>query len=216
MDNSNQIHSFVRHGAWVGAHLTFYRFAHEALSEYSASVDLLEARSTEIEESNRSENAESISLIVTHETHEFEERTIRKSVTVVLFACMAVEAFLNCYGVRRLGEKFYKRNMERIGITEKMSVLVLSCNGYKLDANASVLALTRRLFDQRNRLVHPKTKELQFDQFGMPSHAPPEELSAPDCVKAMDDILEEFCSYDSDLDFNAEFGGCLAEKDSGT
>ena len=49
--------------------------------------------------------------------------------SAVLFAAMAVESFLNFYGVVRLGEDFYSRNYERLGILQKLAAIVATCSG---------------------------------------------------------------------------------------
>ncbi|HLM68934.1 MAG TPA: hypothetical protein VK358_15455 [Longimicrobium sp.] len=73
---------------------------------------------------------------------------------------MSVEAFLNFYGVVRLGERFYKDNLQKAGATEKLSLLLALCDGVELDPSSDLWRTVRALFDRRNALVHPKTAEL--------------------------------------------------------
>jgi len=78
------------------------------------------------------------------------------SMLVHLISCMSVEAFLNHYGVARLGEAFYKRNCERCTASQKVALLLLATSGKQLDENAELLVIVHRLFSRRNAFVHPK------------------------------------------------------------
>ena len=76
---------------------------------------------------------------------------------------MTAEAFLNFHGVKRLGQKFYERHYERLGLVQKLSSVVATCCGVLLDDKAEIVSVVRELSDARNRLVHPKTKEVNPD-----------------------------------------------------
>jgi hypothetical protein len=58
---------------------------------------------------------------------EVEKLTFKRdflSDSVLIFSVMAVESFLNYYGVVRFGEPEYKRNFERLGLVPKLSCSV--------------------------------------------------------------------------------------------
>jgi hypothetical protein len=76
---------------------------------------------------------------------------------------MSVEAFLNYYGVKLIGEESYKRTYEKIGITQKLEILLAIHKKVNLPRNSEITKLLRKMFDKRNNLVHPKTKEISFD-----------------------------------------------------
>lgn len=78
---------------------------------------------------------------------------------VVVFSAMAVEGFLNFYGVRRLGEEYYAANLERWDTTRKAAALVFHCTGTRPEPASALLLLTKAIADRRNALVHPKTME---------------------------------------------------------
>jgi hypothetical protein len=83
------------------------------------------------------------------------------SQSVQIFACMAVEAFLNYYGVVRLGEDVYYRLHERHSIHKKLATLLRVCDATNLPRDSELAQLVRRMFERRNDLVHPKARELQ-------------------------------------------------------
>ena len=73
-----------------------------------------------------------------HRTLNMREDLELMYTSCVLYSCMAIEGFFNFYGVKRLGEKNYKTNLERIGITEKFSVLIMICFGIKTEKSDPV------------------------------------------------------------------------------
>ena len=79
--------------------------------------------------------------------------------SIVLYAALAVEGFLNLYGTVRLGEAFFKQYVERLNTDVKLAALVGTCVGHLLAKDAEILTVQRRLFEQRGALVHPKTRE---------------------------------------------------------
>jgi len=87
-----------------------------------------------------------------------DEYRFLRTATVV-FAAMAVEGFLNYYGVKRLGEDFYSANFERLSLAQKVSALLATCAAQLLSNDAELIAVTKRLAEARNALVHPKSRE---------------------------------------------------------
>lgn len=112
--------------------------------------------------------------------------------SVIIFSAMAVEAFLNYYGVVRLGNQQYLDNFERLPSISKLKILLLVCDSIALpDADRSV-TLLRRIAKRRNHLVHPKAKEL-------PCYMPAEKRPyveipeyAQKAVQDMDNFFKEF------------------------
>ncbi len=58
----------------------------------------------------------------------------------------------------RLGEEFYKRNLERLRELQKIEVLYALKYRRQLDPDAEAHTRVGRLFELRNRFVHPKTR----------------------------------------------------------
>ena len=113
---------------------------------------------------------------------------------VVIFAAMAVESFLNFYGVVRLGEDFYSRNYERLRIGAKLSALLATCCGVLLDTDDEITKVVACLFDRRNSLLHPKTRELKpGTESGSASPLVP---PARHAVEDMRKFFELFFKYD--------------------
>ena len=80
---------------------------------------------------------------------------------LVIWACCAIESFVNLEGVSCLGKKFHE--FERNGIGKKVELIhSVKCNKALL-ANDDTIGNMKALFEQRNRLVHPKTSVLDKD-----------------------------------------------------
>lgn len=116
--------------------------------------------------------------------------------TAVLYSCLAIEGFLNDYGVRRLGQVFYARNLERLSPTQKVSVLIATCRHQLLPPDAPILATVRRLFEARNRLVHPKT--VVRSDFSEPGPSADSSPRAAEAIAAMESFFSAFEALDPD------------------
>lgn len=125
------------------------------------------------------------------------ERAELHAHAAVLFAAMAVEAFLNFYGVVRLSERFFTDNIERLNPNKKLAVLLATTCKTLLDPNSEIVAVTGRLFDGRNHLVHPKTKEMADRVIRVPPDA--DYLGAPrQAIGSMSRFFELFVNYEPD------------------
>lgn len=80
--------------------------------------------------------------------------------SVIIFCAMAVEGFLNYYGVVRLGEPEYVTHFERLGLVPKIRALLLVCDSLSVARVDPLVTVLSRIAERRNSLVHPKAKEL--------------------------------------------------------
>lgn len=125
----------------------------------------------------------------------FEELQLLADATIV-FASMAVESFLNLYGVRRLGENYYREHIERLPISVKLASILAACCDSLVDKEDEILKVLRRLFDRRNALVHPKTREIRPGR--KTQDQTPSIPKAQSSVADMDRFFDLFCEFDED------------------
>jgi hypothetical protein len=104
---------------------------------------------------------------------------------------MAVEGFLNYYGVVRMGEAEFARNFERLGLAAKLRALLLFCDSIRIADDDPLLTAVSNLTQYRNALVHPKTKETKSN-IGSLRDGPLIPEAAQDAVAAMDAFFKEF------------------------
>jgi hypothetical protein len=91
---------------------------------------------------------------------EFSETRAENSLAAILFSALAVEAFLNTVGVARLGEKYYQKNCERLKVHEKLAFLVGTLGHKLVEPSDEIARALKRVFESRNRVAHPKTKQI--------------------------------------------------------
>jgi len=87
----------------------------------------------------------------------------QSSDTTRIYAAMAVEGYLNFYGVLRLGQQVFDDHFERMGLVPKLRALLLVCDQLNVDRNDPLVLLLDKVAQSRNLLVHPKTKEVVGD-----------------------------------------------------
>lgn len=118
--------------------------------------------------------------------------------STVVATAMAVERFLNLYGVIRLGELFYQANYERLSPTQKVAALLGTCCGVLIRKDNEIIQVTQRIFSRRNALVHPKSRELfrKGRKSGAPRQLP--QQVAHESVIDMERFSALFAAYDPD------------------
>lgn len=77
-----------------------------------------------------------------------------------LFCAIAVEAFLNFYGVVRLTEAGYKHDLEMKGLATKTRLLLDHCDGINSPKSDKIVEIVSRIAARRANLAHPKSREL--------------------------------------------------------
>ena len=80
--------------------------------------------------------------------------------SVKIFSAMTVEAFLNFYGVVRLGQDAFESDFERLGPVAKLRKLIEVCDNVTLSDHEPIVQTLSRIAKRRNRLVHPRTSEV--------------------------------------------------------
>jgi hypothetical protein len=116
----------------------------------------------------------------------------RTSDTVHIFAAMAVEGFLNFYGVLRLGEAAYNEHFERLPVIRKLKVLLLICDSLQINEADSLVVNLTKIAEARNALVHPKAREVQGDPALHQGTAVMIPESAREIVANMEAFFDEF------------------------
>lgn len=112
--------------------------------------------------------------------------------SIAIFAGMSVEAFINWYGVIRIGEEIYQENFERLGIVPKLKTLLLLTDSLSLTNTDLLVQSLSKLAERRNQRVHPKAKELDryYPAEELPGFAVPEH--SRETVMFMRIFFEEF------------------------
>ncbi len=197
-------------GMWHGSHQFFYSAAYVEYELYEQRLNKLLEAEKAFEKIHSAVGDYKASLI-SHETADLRKSCMRSAYSALMFGCMSFEAFLNNYGVRRLGEAYYKRFVERMGIVEKLVYLLSIGKAEVVAFDDEVIGKCRRLFDARNGLAHPKTREAKIDDEGSivlkDSH--PSQFPIKEHFEDLEFCIEVFCQCDQEIQKDFEF-----ERDS--
>jgi hypothetical protein len=199
------LNSFRQEGGWNSSYSSHYESAWLFLFDYEEILKTLKLEELRIAEENHSFPAEYLSSYIFHETRSLHRNAYRYATSAHLFVCMAVEGFINYYGTKRLGEEVYKRLLERVGITEKLALIYLICFQINLEVKSDPIKSIRTIFDQRNALVHPKTKEIDFNNLDKFVYKHPETLDLKRAFESMELFVDDICLRDSEVDRNFHF-----------
>ncbi len=125
----------------------------------------------------------------------------RHAISTVLLSALAVEAFLNTYGVVRLRQRFFDDNVERLNIDKKVTFLALVSTNRLLEPTDLIVVATRRLFRERNGIAHPKSKEVKAAEWEAAVTAESRKgtdalTGARDALLDMRTIFREFLIFD--------------------
>ncbi|HCA26000.1 MAG TPA: hypothetical protein DEP32_17705 [Pseudomonas sp.] len=198
------IEPFSRMGMWVSSHSSHYTSAHEFRRDYELAVKQLLEQESELERKYKDIPDEHRGGLIFTETNGLHHTAYRYATAAHLFSCMAIEGFINYYGIKRLGDPFYRRNLERLGITEKLSTLLLACGLERIDPSDELIKKVRSIFDRRNSIVHPKSKEVH-NISSVENYVHPSELPVADTFEALGFFVSKMCSLDDEINKEFEF-----------
>jgi len=184
-----------RPGGWEVEGVGYRRQAHLCLLAFEQKNALLQKHLERLEDARKKRGTYKIPPNLLERLRFFRS-------AAVVYSAMAVEGFLNYYGVKRLGNEFYRDTYERLSSHRKLAALVATCTGQLLPSHAEVVTVLRRLTERRNALVHPKAREvLPKAKDAKPRRAPRRPAVAPtpaaDSVRDMERFFELFAELDS-------------------
>lgn len=113
----------------------------------------------------------------------------RLSDSVRVYAAMSIEGFLNFYGVYRLGQLAYERQVVNKPLFYKLQALLKMCDGVSIEAETPIAKALQVVSRSRNLLVHPIARELSHGNLEPHAHVPSEARAV---VAAMESFFTEF------------------------
>jgi hypothetical protein len=127
-----------------------------------------------------------------------------RTYATVLFSCVAIESFVNFYGVRRFGNAFNTPTIERCSLRKKVTLILGHTAQGPVDDRDPLFVALDRLTARRNRLAHPKTHE--YDGVKEPPEMETWTIAAEESVADMDAFFARFVELDPDAQgFAASF-----------
>lgn len=172
------------YGTWYTDVGRFHRIAHAQLSRLENLCQQVNSQwPKELGETLKNENIpKKLGQLV-------DERDLASDVTRI-FAAMSVEAFLNFYGVARIGKSDFSAHFERLPIVSKTRKLFLVCDGQSISETDPLIVALKLVSQGRNSLVHHKATQALIDD-PEPKSSTQIPQKAQEAVQAMDDFFAE-------------------------
>jgi hypothetical protein len=120
-----------------------------------------------------------------------DQRDLASDMTRI-FAAIAIEAFINFYGVVRMGEAEYNAHYERLGLVPKLQQLLLLCDSLSVSDKDLVIKALDKVAQSRNAIVHPKTREISPENRGHHRYSTAVPQTARSAIEEMDIFFKEF------------------------
>lgn len=195
---SAPIRSMNETGAWSSAYLSHHENAWHYHGEY---INLIRELA-EAEDAHRLRGTTCESLIQ-HLTDDLNTAAYRSATSTHLYACLAMEGFLNYYGVRRLGGQHFQDNILKLSISEKMKAIFHLCFG--APPSKKLIKAVQSTFQKRNKLVHPVTTEVNKSNYKSVTNPHPEDHYVNDTIETLTLFSKELCTLDKDLNMDFHF-----------
>lgn len=173
----------------VSNHQKYYRYTHQLLPQLEAKcAQVIEAwpvpQDQPLQDGRRR----------FPELYELVDERDQLSDSIRIYAAMAVEGFLNWYGLFRLGETVFNEHFERLPLFSKAKTLVLVCDHVTLAKTDPLLTALDQVAQSRNALVHPKAKEVESIAAMLPVPHSKVPATAKCAVENMESFFREFAS----------------------
>lgn len=119
-----------------------------------------------------------------------------RTFATVIFACVAIESFVNFYGVRRFGNAFNQSRSENLPLRKKIRRILAHTTSVTVDDGDLLFKALARLVARRNRLAHPKTYE--FEENVEPPEMETWTTAANESIEDMDAFFNRFGELDAE------------------
>jgi hypothetical protein len=96
--------------------------------------------------------------------HNLAHKSYSSAIASIVFQAFAIEAYINFYGAKKLGKGAFNDHYERISIKDKIVIISRIATGRDFPKGEKVYELVRKLFTQRDKLVHHKGKGINFKE----------------------------------------------------
>ncbi|MDD2389231.1 MAG: hypothetical protein PHP23_05805 [Desulfobacterales bacterium] len=82
-----------------------------------------------------------------------------KATIAIVFSAMAIEAFINEYGISNFSSSYFKNHLDNLSLVSKLVIIPKIANKLELDKSGQVYQEVKWLIELRNHLVHFRFKK---------------------------------------------------------
>ena len=140
---------------WTGVRTSAIGFFSNIARENYHKLPVLESQKREINEEDVS--SETIDEEKSFKVMKLEEETDKCVVLAIVFAAIAVEAYIYDYASRNFSDAFVKTYLDKLDPVSKWVIIPRLVTGKELPRDHRWFELLNNLFQQRNRIVHQKS-----------------------------------------------------------
>ena len=80
------------------------------------------------------------------------------AITTVVFSCMCIESYINCYGVSNFSKSYFENYLDKLDLKSKWVVIPKLVTGNQIKTDLNVFEKLENVITLRNKLVHDKPK----------------------------------------------------------
>jgi len=135
------------------------------------------------------------------ELHDVSDTVHAAAISAIVFAAMAIEAYIYDYAARHLGKPFTDKHVDTLSIESKWVVIPKLITGKSFPKDRRAFELLKGLIKSRNSLVHSKSRNVDVNDLSAEkTEARENELleNAKDSVLAIHLLAEEIESIHPD------------------
>jgi len=92
-----------------------------------------------------------------------ERNAIVWSIISVVFSAMSIESFIYNYAASHLSDSYVKAHLDSMNPVDKWIIIPRLITGKELDKSTHTYDLLKRVFSDRNKYVHNKSRPLNYD-----------------------------------------------------
>ena len=94
--------------------------------------------------------------------YDIENNSLELAIKAIIFSAMCVEAAINDYAGRQLGDKYYQQHLASLDLVSKWVIIPRLVCGNSLDKSGAAFSSLKTLVSARNKLVHNKSQEIDL------------------------------------------------------
>lgn len=198
MSGDKKIFDFIREGGWNSSYTFHYQCAWQYFFEFEKHINQLSIKEEFLRNIIKAPS-EHIEDLIANETALIHNDAHRAASSAHLYSCLAIEGFLNFYGTVRFREEKYMQQIERLSIGKKLSKIYSLCFQRTLEKTSVLYLSICHIFNQRNELVHPKTREITKMNINDFEYTHPSKLEIKQTIETLELFITDICTMDNNI-----------------
>lgn len=132
----------------------------------------------------------------------------RKYLSSFIFFSLFLEAYINDFAARRLGDTYTRKYLDKLDVISKWVVLPKIITGKQIDTSRKSFEALKSLVALRNKFVHHKTMEATFENVKN-NKSLDEQINLDMLIKAIKDIFKQLDDNENTIDNHQFYISCL-------